>query len=63
MDTGNGEVERILRCLYRQCLPGDEGGSERNRGICHVQEGETFEHSQASLGSLWSTSPCLSQSI
>ena len=61
MDTGNGEVERILRCLHGQCLPSDEGSSERNRGICHVHVGETLEHGKASLVSLWITRPCLSQ--
>src|SRR2546427_7121396 len=61
VDTGNGEVERILRRLHGQRLPSDEGCRERNRSIRHVQEGERFEHSEASLGSLWVTRPCLRQ--
>ena len=52
MDTGNGEVERILGRLRRQRLSGDEPRGKRNRRIRHVQEGETFEHGEASLGGI-----------
>jgi hypothetical protein len=46
--------------LCRERLFGDKQRREYNRYIRHVQEGETFEHGEAALGSVGVACACLS---
>ena len=61
MDTGNGNVKRILGRLRGQRLPGDEQRGECNRRIRHVQEREALEYGEASLGRFGVACACLGQ--
>jgi hypothetical protein len=61
VDTGNGNMERILGRLRWQRLPADEGRRKCNSRICDVQKREAFEHGAASLRCVWITRTCFGQ--
>ena len=61
VDTGNGDMKRILDRLRWQRLSGHEGCRELNSGIRDIQKGEAFEHGEASLGRFGVACACLGQ--
>ena len=61
MDTGNGNMEGVRRCLRWQCLLGDQRYDGLNSRISHGQERKRGEYGHTPLRSVWITSSCFLQ--